>query len=179
MERRTPYTLSEEDEMRIGKRITQWTIPVLLVAAVGACADKGDTASESADTTSAAVTTPAPAPETAAPAAGGAVAANLPAGVTPAMVQEGQQIFTSNGTCFTCHGANAEGTALAPSLTDSEWLWVTPGPNEYADLQTRIKEGVPQPKAHPAPMPPMGGATLTDDQVAAVAAYVWSLTNKG
>lgn len=166
--------------MRMGKRITRWALPVLLVTAVGACADKSDAGGEAADTTSAAATTPAPAPETAAaPAAAGAVAANLPAGVTPAMVQEGQQIFTSTGACFTCHGSNAEGTALAPNLTDSEWLWVTPGPNEYADLQARIKEGVPQPKSHPAPMPPMGGASLTDDQVAAVAAYVWSLTNKG
>ena len=168
--------------MRMGKRITRWALPVLLVTAVGACADSNDSASETADTTSAAATAPAttPAPESAAaPAAGGAVAANLPAGVTPAMVQEGKQIFTTNGNCYTCHGANAEGTALAPSLTDSEWLWVTPGPNEYEDLQTRIKEGVPQPKSHPAPMPPMGGATLTDDQVKAVAAYVYSLTNNG
>jgi mono/diheme cytochrome c family protein len=167
--------------MRIGKRISQWAVPVLLVTTAAACGDKLEAATEAADTTAAtAAAAPAPAPETAAaPAATGAVAANLPAGVTPAMVQEGQQIFTTNGNCYTCHGANAEGGPLAPSLTDSEWLWVTPGPNEYADLQARIKEGVPQPKSHPAPMPPMGGATLSDDQVKAVAAYVYSLTNKG
>jgi mono/diheme cytochrome c family protein len=169
--------------MRIGKRISHWAVPVLLVTVAGACANKDEAANTAADTTTTAVApapATAPAGDTAAPApATGAVAANLPAGVTPAMVQEGQQIFTTNGNCYTCHGPNAEGTALAPSLTDAEWLWVTPGPNEYADLQQRIREGVPQPKAHPAPMPPMGGVTLTDDQLKAVAAYVYSLTNKG
>ena len=38
--------------------------------------------------------------------------------------------------------------------------------------------GVPKPKEHPAPMPPKGGAPLTDDQVKAVAAYVYSLSHK-
>jgi mono/diheme cytochrome c family protein len=174
--------------MRIGRQISHWAVPVLLVATTAACADKNKTTNEAADTTTAAAAAPATTPETMPPAdttaaapgaAAGATAANLPAGVTPAMVQEGQQIFTTLGNCYTCHGADAHGTALAPNLTDSEWLWVTPGPNEYADLQQRIREGVPQPKEHPAPMPPMGGATLTDDQLKAVAAYVYSLTNHG
>jgi hypothetical protein len=34
---------------------------------------------------------------------------------------------------------------------------------------------VPYPKQHAAPMPPMGGASLTPQQVCAVAAYVYSL----
>lgn len=173
--------------MRIGRQISHWAVPVLLVATTAACADKNKTANESADTTAAAATAPATTPATTPPAdttaaapgaAAGATAANLPAGVTPEMVHEGQEIFTTTGNCYTCHGADAHGTALAPNLTDSEWLWVTPGPNEYADLQQRIKEGVPQPKSHPAPMPPMGGATLTDDQVKEVAAYVYSLTHQ-
>jgi mono/diheme cytochrome c family protein len=178
--------------MRIGRQISHWAVPVLLVTTAAACGDKNKTANETADTTAAAApaTTPAapattppadttPAAAGAAGAATTATAANLPAGVTPAMVQQGQQIFTTTGNCYTCHGADAHGTALAPNLTDSEWIWITPGPNEYADIQQRIKEGVPQPKAHPAPMPPMGGATLTDDQVKAVAAYVYSLTHQG
>lgn len=165
--------------MGIGKRISQWAVPVLLVTAA-ACGGSDNAADESADMSAAPPPAAAPAVDSAAAPATGAVAsANLPEGVTPAMVQEGQQIFTSNGNCYTCHGPNAEGTALAPSLTDQEWIWVTPGPNEYAELQERIKEGVPQPKAHPAPMPPMGGVTLTDDQLKAVSAYVYSLTNKG
>lgn len=164
--------------MRIGKRTSRWAVPILLVTVAAACGGGEQAAEVTEDTMAAAAPTPAVAPESAA-AAPTVAAANLPTGVTPAMVQEGQQLFTTSGNCYTCHGANAEGTALAPSLTDSEWLWVTPGPNEYVDLQQRIKEGVPQPKSHPAPMPPMGGVTLTDDQVKALAAYVYSLTNKG
>jgi mono/diheme cytochrome c family protein len=34
---------------------------------------------------------------------------------------------------------------------------------------------VPTPKKAPAPMPPMGGASLSPDQVKAAAAYVHSL----
>jgi mono/diheme cytochrome c family protein len=41
-----------------------------------------------------------------------------------------------------------------------------------------VTNGVPQPKEHPAPMPPKGGAQLSDDQVKAVAAYVYSLGHK-
>ena len=38
-----------------------------------------------------------------------------------------------------------------------------------------IKSGVPQPVEHPGPMPPMGGANLSDDQVNALAAYIVTL----
>ena len=38
-----------------------------------------------------------------------------------------------------------------------------------------MRTGVPQPKQHPAPMPAMGGANLSDDQIRQVSAYVWSL----
>jgi mono/diheme cytochrome c family protein len=42
-----------------------------------------------------------------------------------------------------------------------------------------VKEGVPTPKAHPTPMPPMGGAQLSEDQVRAVATYIFSLSHGG
>jgi hypothetical protein len=44
-----------------------------------------------------------------------------------------------------------------------------------AGIAKTITTGVPQPKDYRSPMPPMGGAQLTPDQVSAVAAYVWSL----
>ncbi len=123
----------------------------------------------------------APAPAPAAPA-GGAVGAavpipaNLPAGVTADMIQQGQQIFVSNGICFTCHGQNAQGTPLAPDLTDDQWLWVTPGADMYEQLVQQITGGTPQPKEYPAPMPPKGGAQLDESQLRAVAAYVYALS---
>jgi mono/diheme cytochrome c family protein len=97
--------------------------------------------------------------------------------VTPEQVAQGQRIFNgraAGGTCFSCHGAEGEGTANGPDLTDQEWL------NTDGTLQgiiQVIREGVDQPKEFPAPMPPMGGARLSDEQVRAVAAYVHSLTN--
>jgi mono/diheme cytochrome c family protein len=80
------------------------------------------------------------------------------------------------GTCYVCHGQDAKGSAVGPNLTDGEWI-NTDGSLE--GIVKTIKSGVPTPKKAPAPMPPMGGATLTDEQVQAVAAYEYSLTHGG
>ena len=64
---------------------------------------------------------------------------------------------------------------MAPDLTDQQWI---NGDGSYDFIVNTITDGVPQPKQHPAPMPPKGGATLTDDQVKAVAAYEYSLSHK-
>jgi cbb3-type cytochrome c oxidase subunit III len=93
------------------------------------------------------------------------------------MVALGDSVFhgqVGGGTCTTCHGADAKGTTLAPDLTDNKWLW---GDGSYASIMRTIREGVPKPKEHTGVMPPMGGAQLTQAQVAAVAAYVWSLSH--
>ena len=39
-------------------------------------------------------------------------------------------------------------------------------------------EGVMHPKEYRSPMPPMGGAQLTPDQLSALAAYVWALSHQ-
>lgn len=121
---------------------------------------------------------PAAAPESAAaPAATEPTQAapmNLPEGVTPEMVAEGNQIFHGPGICFTCHGADAKGVGnLAPDLTDDTWLHLS-GRN-YDEIVNLVTNGVPQPTEAAAPMPPKGGANLTDEQIRAVAAYVYSL----
>lgn len=87
--------------------------------------------------------------------------------------KQGEKIFTGKGLCSTCHGPAAKGTPLAPDLTDGEWLNTEP---TLAGIQAIVKSGVPKPKQHPAPMPPMGGAKLSAAEIAAVAAYVHSLT---
>ena len=96
----------------------------------------------------------------------------LPAGVTQAMVTAGQQVFSST-TCFTCHGANGTGGILAPPLNDKEWLNID---GSYDAIVGVVNNGVPQQKQYPAPMPPKGGATLTDEQVRQVAAYVFAIS---
>ncbi len=160
-------------------------LAIAFVAAIAmtACGQKNNQAANAgADTTASAAAQPAaPATTPAAtttPAAGGAAPAvtippNLPAGVTAAMINEGNQIFHGPGNCYTCHGMDAKGTSLAPDLTATTHIWVS----DYPSYVKLVTNGVPQPKQHPAPMPAKGGAQLTDDQVKAVAAYEWSLSH--
>ena len=103
-------------------------------------------------------------------------AAPRPGDFTDAMVQEGQQIYAGAGICAVCHGPDATG-AIGPNLTDAEWLI---GDGEYEQLVTQILEGVSAADAtNPlgAIMPPKGGAAITEAQVRAVAAYVWTLSH--
>ena len=107
------------------------------------------------------------------PAAGGAGGPQ-----SPQLVALGDSIFhgqVAGGTCTACHGQDAKGTAVAPDLTDNKWI---NGDGSYDFIVQTVTTGVPKPKEHPAPMPPKGGAQLTDDQVKAVAAYVYSLSHK-
>ena len=123
-----------------------------------------------------AVDTPAAQPEPAATPGGDAqVPDSLPEGVTAEMIAQGGSIFRDNGLCYTCHGQDATGGPLAPNLTDDEWLNVAEG--SYDEIVGVIQSGVAQPKEHAAAMPPMGGASLSEEQVRSVAAYVWALAH--
>jgi glucose/arabinose dehydrogenase/mono/diheme cytochrome c family protein len=102
----------------------------------------------------------------------------LAAGVTPMMVALGDSIYrgaVAGATCTGCHGPNGKGSTLAPDLTSNKYLW---GDGSYASIVGIIRQGVPAPKQHTGVMPPMGGAQLTQTQLAAVAAYVWSLSHQ-
>jgi mono/diheme cytochrome c family protein len=148
---------------------------VALIAGMTACAGGDDQTAETTtgETTNApAATTPATPEQT---GTAGAAAGGLPAGVTTAMVSAGETTFKS-GICVACHGADATGTPNAPNLTDTEWL-NTDG--SYEGIQNIIRTGVAQPKQHPTPMPPMGGAQLTDQQISEIAAYIYSISHKG
>ena len=98
--------------------------------------------------------------------------------ITPEMVALGDSIFhgqAAGGICQTCHGPDGKGLAgLAPDLTDTTWI-NTDG--TWQGIATIVQSGVPQPKQHPAPMLPMGGASLTPDQIRAVSAYVYRLSH--
>jgi glucose/arabinose dehydrogenase/mono/diheme cytochrome c family protein len=109
----------------------------------------------------------------------GAAANNLPVppGATPEMVGLGDRVYhgqVGGAGCTGCHGANGTGSPLGPDLTGKNWLW---SDGSYAGILKTIREGVPQPKKYRSPMPPMGGAQLTEEQLKAVAAYVWALSH--
>lgn len=117
-------------------------------------------------------------PEGTHPDAGVRDAANLPVpeGATTEMVVLGDRIYhgqVGGATCTGCHGSAGTGTPLGPNLTGNRWFW-SDGSN--AGIAATIRVGVMHPKNYRAPMPPMGGAQLTTDQVSAVAAYVWALS---
>ena len=98
----------------------------------------------------------------------------LPEGVTVAMVQEGQDIFNgATGICFTCHVRQGVGGPLAPPLDDDEWLNIDGG---YESIVEIIMTGVPEPVEYPGQMAPRANMPLTDEQVRAVAAYVFTLS---
>lgn len=101
----------------------------------------------------------------------------VPAGATPEMVALGNRIYhgeVGGASCAGCHGSSAKGTPLGPDLTDSKWLW---SDGSYPGIAKTITDGVMQPKEYRSPMPPLGGAQLTTEQVNALAAYVWALSH--
>jgi mono/diheme cytochrome c family protein len=107
----------------------------------------------------------------------GVAALPVPQGATREMVALGQRIYrgqVGGAACTGCHGENGEGTPLGPDLTGKKWLW---SDGSYAGIKKTITAGVSQPKQYRSPMPPMGGAQLTPEQVSALAAYVWAISH--
>jgi glucose/arabinose dehydrogenase/mono/diheme cytochrome c family protein len=119
-------------------------------------------------------------PEGTHPDAGAAANNSLPVpeGATREMVLLGERVYrgqVAGAACTGCHGDSGQGTPLGPSLRGKKWLW---SDGSYPGIAKTITEGVSQPKQYRSPMPPMGGAQLTPNEVSAVAAYVWSLSHQ-
>lgn len=102
------------------------------------------------------------------------VATNLPQGVTQAMVDAGQDQFGT--VCASCHGQGGVGSPAAPPLNDAQWLNIS---GQYPEIINIINVGVANPKQYPGIMPPKGGGSFDDQQVAAIAAYVYALSHQG
>jgi mono/diheme cytochrome c family protein len=97
------------------------------------------------------------------------VAAAVVANVDPAVLAAGKQAFM---TCMACHGANGEGTVIAPPLAKSNWV---NGPVEnLIRIQLRGLQGpiTVSGKKYAPPAPMMALPHQTDEQIAAVLTYV-------
>jgi mono/diheme cytochrome c family protein len=98
-----------------------------------------------------------------------------PPGVTDSAIAWGRRLFHGSANCAACHGNDAQGTGDGPALTGALWLH---GPGTYEWLVEQIKLGIP---AHQTwtrkPMPMRGWTNMPDEDVRAVAAYVWSITH--
>ncbi|MBK8004042.1 MAG: c-type cytochrome [Gemmatimonadetes bacterium] len=99
----------------------------------------------------------------------------VPQGATPAMVERGKEIFTKQGLCYACHGQEGKGL-VGPNLTDATWIH---GKGSWEEIIGIVNNGIPKEQAKGGiPMPAKGGSSISDDDVKAVAAYVYSLSHK-
>ena len=153
--------------MRMRHPFARPTFLLIAATAIAACSSATKTASSA----------PSPAQSG---AAAKAAANSLPTGVTTAMISEGDSLF-HKASCVRCHGADATGAQNGPSLKGPTFMHVD---GTYPDFVRLIMSGVPadsiKDKSHRFAMRPRGGGQtpLTDDQVKAVAAYVYSLSHK-
>jgi mono/diheme cytochrome c family protein len=107
----------------------------------------------------------------------------MPAGVTTAMITQGDSIFHA-GACARCHGANALGARNGPTLVkgdSAKWLH---SDGSYAGILATIMRGVPKDSlrdtTRPFAMNPRGSSLvspISEDAVKAVAAYLWKLNH--
>jgi glucose/arabinose dehydrogenase/cytochrome c553 len=119
-------------------------------------------------------------PEGTHPNAGRSTSASLPVppGATKEQVALGERIYqgeAADGTCAGCHGSDAKGSPVAPSLVNGIWFF---GDGSLKAISKTIADGVPKPRNYSDPMPPRGGAPLSDTDVAAVSAYVWAINQQ-
>jgi len=115
----------------------------------------------------------APQPEEDRAVAPGEEPGDPPPDPTPEMVAAGEEVFQGAGACLSCHGEGGTGSAIGPDLTDDAWLHAD---GSYGSILDVIMNGVSDPKESQVPMLPRGGTQISDEQVRAVAAYVWSLS---
>jgi glucose/arabinose dehydrogenase/mono/diheme cytochrome c family protein len=99
----------------------------------------------------------------------------LPPGATREQLALGDRIYhgeASNGTCSGCHGSDAGGSSVGPALNNGVWVQTD---GSLGAITRVITAGVAHPRNYSGAMPAMGGAPLSQQDVAAVAAYVWAI----
>lgn len=155
---------------RAGETLARWRIASVLTLVLAACAGDGEGRHTLGDS--------ARGPLERAQASGIDAALMVDALITPELVALGDSIFhgqVAGAICWSCHGADARGTlTIAPNLTDSVWLH---NDGSYRAIAATIAAGVSKPKESSSPMPQGGGVPLSQDQLRAVAAYVYVLSH--
>lgn len=111
--------------------------------------------------------------EVEAPSLDPSLAAHLPAGASIETAAQGRELYPM---CGVCHGMEGGGTDLGPALADAERLHISGDIDEIANI---IRTGVPDPVEFGIPMPGYGREALEDDEVRALATYVYLLERSG
>jgi cytochrome c5 len=96
-------------------------------------------------------------------------------GMTLDFIRAGDSVFHGKGHCFACHGADGEGLPNAGSALTLGLNFVPP---EWGAIDSVIMLGIPESVTRSAiAMPPRGGKSdLSTDELRAVAAYVWLIS---
>ena len=103
----------------------------------------------------------------------------LPAGMTAAMIVDGDAIFHGTGGCYLCHGEEATGVQQRGSAITNAVLKVpVKSPGGWDAVDSLILNGIPEAVTRSSiGMPPRGiHSSLNTDQVRRVAAYVWAIS---
>ena len=90
--------------------------------------------------------------------------------ITPAAIDIGRALFHGKGTCFACHGAQLEGTQVAPTLKAHAWRDAKNG--QFDEIFRVATHGVPSTVMVAFP----GG--ISRAEALNVAAYIWSVNNR-
>jgi mono/diheme cytochrome c family protein len=95
------------------------------------------------------------------------------------MVAQGDTLFNTK-SCQRCHGMGGKGGRGGPDLTTGKFVHMS---GSYAEIVKVIQVGVPadsikQKDKYRFAMRAGGGANLTDDELHAVAAYVYSISHR-
>ena len=82
-------------------------------------------------------------------------------------INAGRDVFHGDGSCFACHGAKLEGTAIAPTLRAHKWR---NGDGSLGMILRVLHDGVPNTAmvSHPG--------NINETELQQVAAYVWAVS---
>lgn len=96
------------------------------------------------------------------------------------IIARGDSIFHAS-SCTQCHGRNGKGLQHGPDLTGGHFAQTDGSIEEIVKIITSgVPEGQITNPSYPEPMPARGGDTppLTDEQIRALAAFVYSLSHR-
>ena len=90
--------------------------------------------------------------------------------IAPAAIDVGRALFHGKGTCFACHGAQLEGTQVAPTLKAHDWRDAKNG--QLDEIFRVLTHGVSSTLMVAFP----GG--ISRPEALNIAAYIWSVNNR-
>jgi len=82
-------------------------------------------------------------------------------------IAAGRKLFQGKGTCFACHGAKLEGTAIAPTLRNHKWR---NGDGSLDMILRVLRDGVRNTAMVKRP------GNIDETELLQVATYVWAVS---